>query len=76
MEKSSDNELTGLKSDKEGIVIHKEMKYRGSDLESKGGGVYEAVTDIIPSQYETIGGGEGSKVKGDTTYVLHGRRLR
>ncbi len=31
-------DLTCLKSDKEGIVIHKEIKYRGSGLESKGGG--------------------------------------
>ncbi len=67
-EKALDIELTGLKSDKEGIVIHKEMKYRGSGLESKGGGVYEAVTDIIPPRYEPVGGGEGSEVKGDKTY--------
>ncbi len=67
-EKALDIELTDLKSDKEGIVIHKEMKYRGSGLESKGGGAYEAVTDIIPSQYETVGGGEGSEVKGDRIY--------
>ncbi len=51
--KSGQAVATGLlKSDKERIVIHKEMKYRESGLESKGGGVYEAVTDIIPSQYE------------------------
>ncbi len=68
LEKGSDIKLTGLKSDKERIAIHKEMKYRGSGLESKGGGVYETVTDIIPSQYDTVGGGEGSEVKGDTTY--------
>ncbi len=29
---------------------------------------YETVTDIIPSQYETVSGGVGSEVKGDTTY--------
>ncbi len=68
LEKTLDIELTGLKRDKEGIVIHKGMKYRGSGLESKGGGVYETVTDIIPSQYETVGGGEGSEVKSYTTY--------
>ncbi len=67
-EKALDMELTGLKSDKERIVIHKEMKYRGSGLESKGGGVYETVTDIIPSQYETVGGGESREVKSDRTY--------
>ncbi len=37
------------------------MKYRGSGLKSKGGGVYETVTDIIPSQYETVGGGEDDR---------------
>ena len=58
----------GLERDKEGIVIHKEIKHRGSGLESKGGGVYETVTDIIPSRYETVGGGVGSEVKGDGTY--------
>ncbi len=68
LEKILDIELTGLKRDKEGIVIHKEIKFRGSGLESKGGGVYETVTDIIPSRYETVSGGEGSEVKGDTTY--------
>ncbi len=35
---SSNIKLSGLKSDKERILILKEMKYRGSDLESKGGG--------------------------------------
>ncbi len=65
LEKALDIELTGLKSDKEGIVIHKEMKHRGTSLESKERGAYEAVTDIIPSRYETVGGGE---VKGDRTY--------
>ncbi len=45
-EKALDIELTGLKSDKEGTVIHKEMKHGGSGLESKGGGVYERVIDI------------------------------
>ncbi len=24
----------------------------------------------MPSQYETVGGGEGSEVKGDTTYSM------
>ncbi len=67
-EKALNIKLTGLKGDKKGIVIHKEMKYRGSGLESKGGGVYEAVTDIVPSQYETVGGGECREVKSDTTY--------
>ncbi len=66
-EKALDIELTGLKSDKERIVIHKETKHQGSGLESKGGGIYETVTEMIPSRYEVVGG-VSSEVKNDRTY--------